>query len=59
MKQKVLILGAGGQLGRELQRTVPAGVESIAMARTQLDISDASAVEDCLAALMPQQNGGG
>ena len=55
MKQKVLILGAGGQLGRELQRTVPDGVESIAMARTQLDISDASAVEDCLAALMPQQ----
>tara|TARA_R110002049_G_scaffold301811_2_gene494204 strand:- start:6666 stop:7553 length:888 start_codon:yes stop_codon:yes gene_type:complete len=54
LKQKVLVLGAGGQLGRELQRTVPADVECLAMKRAQLDIADADAVAACLAEVAPQ-----
>lgn len=43
-KKKVLITGATGQLGYELQRTAPDSVEVIAAGRTDLDISDAVAV---------------
>jgi dTDP-4-dehydrorhamnose reductase len=53
LKQKVLVLGAGGQLGRELQRTVPAGVECVPRTRAELDIADASAVAECLADVQP------
>lgn len=38
-----LILGAGGQLGRALQRRFP---DAVALDRTQLDISDPAAVRD-------------
>ena len=41
---KVLITGAGGQLGYELQRTVPKGVAVLAASRQQLDISSAESV---------------
>ena len=41
---KVLITGAGGQLGRALQATVPAGVDPVALDRAALDIGDAAAV---------------
>jgi dTDP-4-dehydrorhamnose reductase len=54
LKQKVLVLGAGGQLGRELQRTAPANMECVPMTRSQLDIVDASAVGECCADLAPQ-----
>ena len=54
MKQKVLVVGAGGQLGQELQRTAAADIECIPMARAQLDIADAAAVVECLAAAAPQ-----
>lgn len=54
LKQKVLVVGAGGQLGRELQRTVVADVDCVAVTRAQLDIADGAAVADCLAAAAPQ-----
>lgn len=41
---RVLLVGAGGQLGRELLRSVPAEVNIIAFDREQLDITDADAV---------------
>lgn len=54
MKQNVLVVGAGGQLGRELQRTVPPGVDCAAVTRAQLDIADATAVDACLQSIAPQ-----
>jgi dTDP-4-dehydrorhamnose reductase len=54
LKQKVLVVGAGGQLGRELQRTAAPEVECVAMTRGQLDIADATVVAECLAAVAPQ-----
>ncbi|MEO6186443.1 MAG: dTDP-4-dehydrorhamnose reductase [Steroidobacteraceae bacterium] len=41
---KVLITGAGGQLGFELQRTAPAGVSVCALKSGDCDIGDANAV---------------
>jgi len=52
--QKVLVVGAGGQLGQELQRTVPADAMCVPMTRAQLNIADASVVAECLAAATPQ-----
>ncbi|HIP81054.1 MAG TPA: dTDP-4-dehydrorhamnose reductase [Leucothrix mucor] len=42
--KKVLITGADGQLGFELQRTVPNGYECIVTDKDNLDITDADAV---------------
>jgi dTDP-4-dehydrorhamnose reductase len=53
MSQKVLIVGAGGQLGRELQRTAPAGSEWVAVGHGDLDIADAAAVADAFATHAP------
>ncbi len=41
---KVIITGAGGQLGRALLKTIPAGANVIGLTRAQLDIGDAKAV---------------
>jgi dTDP-4-dehydrorhamnose reductase len=42
--KKVLVTGANGQLGWELQRFRPEGVELVALSRQDLDISDTAAV---------------
>ena len=42
--KKVLITGADGQLGFELQRTLPEGFEAIAVDKDVLDITDTDAV---------------
>jgi len=43
---KVLITGAGGQVGRILSSGAPTGVEVLACGHKDLDIADASAVSD-------------
>lgn len=45
MKNKVLIVGAGGQLGQELQRTAPADVQWVAVTRAELNVADTQAVD--------------
>ena len=40
---KILLTGAGGQLGQALAASVPPGLELIATARQELDLSDAQA----------------
>ncbi len=54
MTLEVLITGAGGQLGYELQRTVPPGVNAVALGRAQLDITSAEAVACALNHYRPQ-----
>ena len=39
-----MIVGAGGQLGSELQKTCPPGVRVVAVTRSELDIADEAAV---------------
>ena len=51
---KVLIVGANGQLGQELQVTAGADVDVIALGRDQLDISNQQQVEQVLAEFKPQ-----
>ena len=41
---RVLVLGAGGQVGRAVAQTAPSGHEVIARTRADVDIGDASAV---------------
>ncbi|TDG15844.1 dTDP-4-dehydrorhamnose reductase [Seongchinamella unica] len=53
MSQKILITGAAGQLGRELQRTAPAGAELLAATRERLDITDADQVRAFFSAQSP------
>jgi dTDP-4-dehydrorhamnose reductase len=53
LKQRVLVLGAGGQLGRELRLTADPEAECIALTRQELDIGDAEAVAARLEALAP------
>lgn len=51
---KVLLLGAGGMLGRDLAASAPADVELVAAARAELDIADQPAIERRLLALRPR-----
>lgn len=49
-----MVVGAGGQLGQELQRTAPPEIKCAPMTRAQLDIADAAAVEKSLASVAPR-----
>jgi dTDP-4-dehydrorhamnose reductase len=50
---RVLVLGAGGQVGRAVAQTPKAGHQVIAMTRSELDIGEAPAVVRALADTMP------
>jgi len=49
-----LVVGAGGQLGCELQRTVPAGVNASFRTRAELDIAEPEAIAAGIADSRPQ-----
>jgi dTDP-4-dehydrorhamnose reductase len=53
LKQKILVLGAGGQLGTELLHSARPDVECVALAREELDIGDPLAVAHYLSARAP------
>jgi len=57
---KVLLTGAGGQLGTALQKSCPGAVELIVTDQAELDLSDAKACAEMVAALKPDWvlNGG-
>ena len=57
---RVLLTGAGGQLGTALQKSCPGAVELIATNQAELDLSDARACTAMVAALKPDWvlNGG-
>jgi dTDP-4-dehydrorhamnose reductase len=50
---KVVITGAGGQLGCELMRSVPVGISVVALRHAQCDIGDATAVAAMMARETP------
>ena len=50
---KVLITGAGGQVGWELQQTVSTDIEITALHRVELDIADQAAVMSVIKELQP------
>ena len=51
---KVVVTGAGGQLGQELARTVPQGITLTALASRDCDIGDAAAVSAMVVRERPQ-----
>ena len=53
MAETILITGAGGQLGQELLRSVPAGVTAHGLTRAELDIADRDAVARAVSSLAP------
>jgi dTDP-4-dehydrorhamnose reductase len=55
LTETVLVLGAAGQLGRELQRTAGDSVTCVAVGREQLDIANGEALDERLTSLRPDQ----
>lgn len=51
---KALIIGAGGQVGRELVRRAPPQAEVLAVDRSRLDIGDPAAVQEILSEFAPE-----
>jgi dTDP-4-dehydrorhamnose reductase len=50
---KVLVAGAGGQLGRALVRSAPPGITVLALEHRYLDIADLNAVRGCVLSNTP------
>lgn len=50
---KALVTGVGGQLGRALLQSVPAGWDAVGLDRAALDLSDADAIERLVAREQP------
>jgi dTDP-4-dehydrorhamnose reductase len=50
---KVLVLGAAGQIGRALMRSVPSGVDAIGAARELIDIGNAPSVLSAVTRIQP------
>lgn len=50
---RVLVTGAGGQVGRALLRAAPEGTELLALDRSQLDLADEQAVRSAIANIKP------
>jgi dTDP-4-dehydrorhamnose reductase len=50
---KVLITGKNGQLGYELQNTVPQGMQVFAYGSAELDVTDATAVQNIVEQIKP------
>jgi dTDP-4-dehydrorhamnose reductase len=50
---RVVVTGASGQVGRALRDSAPASAQFHALAREQLDVSDAAAVHKALAEIRP------
>lgn len=51
--QRILIAGAGGQVGTALQKTMPSAVEQLALDSKDLDITDTQAVEEIVTQFKP------
>lgn len=50
---KILLLGSNGQLGRELERQLPAAGNVVAFPRSALDITNHQSVRDAVLAIQP------
>ncbi len=55
MTEKIILLGASGQLGRQLVETRPEDVELLALRHAELDICDSLAVKSLLQTFQPTQ----
>jgi dTDP-4-dehydrorhamnose reductase len=53
VSDRILITGGGGQLASDLEAQLQGGAEILAPPRTELDVTDAAAVESVFAALRP------
>ena len=55
MAAKILVTGAGGQLGQELARSAGGNIDCIALSRDQFDLTDPEAMIATLDRVAPQQ----